>query len=598
MGYELPHGQGFGDEAAMRRWTTRDRLTGDALLGLAVLVIREVLNAAGMIRECALERRLGSACGPLHGNPARVEFVGAARRVRTYRALETGRLVETAALPVWTQPSDDHELDRSHAEDAALRARFGNALIVLDSRPPTLFEDMAGLSRIAHLQLPDGRNIGCGLGWHGPVAYLLAADFPRFQQSPALLPAQDALVASTLASHALDRYELRVDEHGLGVVARQHGGSDLFIIRPDDSAPIVEPYHPGRTAVSADQDRWLRYIETYERRSVLDAYRLSALGELTVVTGDAEGQVWRHQIDGDGVESTRTPANDTAVGALYREQLALRTVQAPEVSNTEAPPALPSVAARADPPPDSVLARAQLVSDVFSALRDARFACIEAVDRGAPVPSAGVQSLRSLAPPLQRLTAHLSAASGRDLLRRCELGTVTVAAFDTALDGLESRVMDELALVQATTMAPLWRLADIEGQLGLAVRDHFPAAAYPLDEAAKCLALHRPAAAVLHAMQVIRIALGVQATVFGTPDWPASWQQAIQALAAAAGAPAALIEALDAVRRQWQSPDLMPAGKYTEAEAEAVLDAVAAFLLVLATACEERTEANTPAGPT
>jgi hypothetical protein len=45
MGYELPGEPGSGDEAALRRWLARDNLTGDAQLGLSVLVINEVLNA-------------------------------------------------------------------------------------------------------------------------------------------------------------------------------------------------------------------------------------------------------------------------------------------------------------------------------------------------------------------------------------------------------------------------------------------------------------------------------------------------------------------------------------------------------------------------
>jgi hypothetical protein len=200
--------------------------------------------------------------------------------------------------------------------------------------------------------------------------------------------------------------------------------------------------------------------------------------------------------------------------------------------------------------------------------------------------------LRTLVLSLQRLTARLSVARGGDLLRRAELGIVDTAAFDTGLGEIEARMMDELALVRVATVAPSWPLASGDGAFGAVVQEHFPEAAFHLDEAGRCLALRRPTAAILHAMQVVRIALAAQPLVSGNAGQPQTWQQVIGSARAIAGQSIALTEAVDRLRRQWQGPDLLSVGKSTEEEAEAVLDAVAAFLLALAAEDDARKDAG------
>jgi hypothetical protein len=107
-----------------------------------------------------------------------------------------------------------------------------------------------------------------------------------------------------------------------------------------------------------------------------------------------------------------------------------------------------------------------------------------------------------------------------------------------------------------------------------------------------CLALRRPTAAVLHAMKVMRHGLEGVAQLLGTAKLTElTWARMIATVRAAAGHQEDLIETLVRVRRTWRGPGLLPADKYTEAEAEAVLDAVAAFMRALAARFEAPGEA-------
>jgi hypothetical protein len=110
-GYELPGEPDRRDEAAFEQWLVERDLAGADRLTVSVLVIREQLDEAGLVREGILERRRGGADGPYYGNVARVEFTGAAEVVRRYRAARDGRLTElppddaTGVMPIrprWT----------------------------------------------------------------------------------------------------------------------------------------------------------------------------------------------------------------------------------------------------------------------------------------------------------------------------------------------------------------------------------------------------------------------------------------------------------------------------------------------------------------
>lgn len=576
--YDLPGVPGAADEAGLRTWMARQAVTGDTRLGIAVLVIREVLDAAGLIRECVLEHHRGSAAGPLL---SRTEFAGPARHVRAYQALRNGRLAEIAAVPVPSRAS----MEPIGAEDAALQNRLGSGIVVLDRRAPTLFESMAGLSGIAQVRLPDGRETGVGIGWFGTRPFVLAADFPRFEPRLDLTPDQDAAVAAILADRDLVRHELRLDAQGLGVVARQRGGNALFIIRPRDHAAIVEPFHPTRdTPVGEDQQRSLRYLESYEGQKILDVFRFGATNEIVALTADAEARIWRRQIDADGVELARAPDPDSAIATLYREQVP-RDAGATRPADPSPPPLVVAAALR-EPPPDSLLGTTRAVSDALAALRDTRSACVAADDPAGAVPAAALRHLRVVPPLLHRLAVRLAAALCRDLLRRAELGTIDVADFDAAIGEVETRVMEELGVLRVATIAPPWPSLREFGPLHDAVRTHFPSAAWHIEEAIRCLALGRPTAAVLHAMRVVQTTLAAGVPNWGRADQFGTWQQVIQSLRSSVAPAAALIELVDGLAQCWQSPDLIPADKYTEAEAAAVLEALWIFLPALVAAAE------------
>src|ERR1700679_2632611 len=76
---ELPGETVRRDEAAFEQWLSGRKLAGAERLSVSVLVIREQLDEAGLVREGVLERRRGAADGPYYGNVARVEFTGAAK---------------------------------------------------------------------------------------------------------------------------------------------------------------------------------------------------------------------------------------------------------------------------------------------------------------------------------------------------------------------------------------------------------------------------------------------------------------------------------------------------------------------------------------
>lgn len=311
-------------------------------LAVAVLVIRETLDNSGMV-QCTIERRRGSAEGPYCGDPVRVDFAGAATAVRLYRSHPDGNLTEIT-------PNADTDISAPRLRSAtqfagdrkALQSRFDPTVAILDSREPTLFEDMIGLSSIAHVRTSDGRTIGCGIGWFGDMAFVLEADFPRFS-TPLDLPDKDqAAVDTALRDNDLVRGETRRDHGGFAVTARRRGSNALYLVRPTVDGAQFEPHVPSREVAGPDQQRWIHYIETYEGLTVLDVWRDGTSDAVIVLTGDLSGQIWRHHIDIDGVETWRQTGDEAAIGAVHREQLFPGTL-----ADTDSTPA----EAGATPPP-------------------------------------------------------------------------------------------------------------------------------------------------------------------------------------------------------------------------------------------------------
>lgn len=563
------------------RWLVRHRLAGPERIGVALLIIREILDEHGLIRECTIERRRGAVDGPLCGAPARVEFMGPAQAVRLYVVKAGSRLVEAHPSTFIRQPHVAHETFVAEAfsgEEAALRTRFGPDAVIVARRDPTLFEDMIGLSCVAHVQT-DESPIGCGIGWHGPLAYTLLAAFPRLDHGLALPPTEDQAVTASIEAEDLVRHEMRLDTNGLGVIARQRNGQELYIVRPNKGGASVAPYVPDPMSVgSPDQRRWMRYAETHEARTILDAYQDGGSEELVVLTGDADGQVWLHRIDADGVEVARGPANDTAVAARYRMGVEVTpegrspTGVTPEHHAGRLPlnqPAGASHAATSDP--HSLLGKVAAYSDASALIATARDAASADEDRVATVVQELIRALSVL--PVPR--THTAA---RALSRRIARREGPLADLIPAMDDIARRLREELADVMVTGAA---NACDMAGSalFGTAVEDAFPDASYHIEEAFRCLALRRPTAAVFHAMTIARI--GLRAVC--APDLAATahtlrWPALLTAIDADSAVPPAMTDLLREVRRLSHAPGLMPADKHTEEEAETLLNVVAELM--------------------
>lgn len=590
-GYELPGEPGRQDEAAFEQWLLERNLAGPERLSVSVLVIREQLDESGLLRECVLERRRGGAEGPYHGSVARVEFTGAARRVRRYRASRDGRLTrlpaedDTGVAP----PPADADAEAFAGEDAAVREFLGQDAVILDRRPPTLFEDLVGLSGIIHLRRRDGAEIGCGVGWHGGVAFILAADFPRDGAPLAPPPDLEAAVVEAVRSRDLIRLETRLDDQGFCVIARERGRQTLVMIRLDGKTTRIAPYRPGRVAsANEDQRRWMTYAETYEGRTVLDSWRNGESDEIAVVTIDEDREAWRHVIDADGIEVSRRPDNESAAAVLYREQ-------ASPPRDSAAPPEEPGnggpdhdadwIDAAPDEtvPTDSMLTKVLAWTRVTAQIRASIADLGAGAGRGRTVHRAVLDRLSALTQPLMELNAPFSAGSLNRLIARTRSGAIMADGFAAALEELAARLRDELALTRNIALPDFPGARDGAPPFGPLVELHFPAATYDIEEATRCLALRRPTAAVLHAMKVMRHGLEGLEHLLSTPKLTElTWSRLIAAVRAAAGHQRDLVEALVRVRRAWRGPGLMPADKYTEEEAAAVLDAVAVFMRALA----------------
>jgi hypothetical protein len=287
-----------------------------------VLVIREVLDRHGSILTCSLERRRGSPTGKLYGEPARVTFAGPADQVRLYRATAAGKPQEIAP-DLDQRPPTIVRRDHFAGEDATIRAGFGTSTQILSVRGPTLLEELVGLTTILHIRAPSGLEVDCGMGWHGTTPFLLRADFPRFESSPALPAADAAAIALAAVAEGMTTYESRIDAQGPAVTARSVREGSAHLIRPDAGGVRIDVYTPAvpPTLLNPDQATWLRYVSAHEGLLALDGYPDGRADGVFILTAGTNDQVTRHLIDADGVEVWRTAADDTLAAALYRERV-------------------------------------------------------------------------------------------------------------------------------------------------------------------------------------------------------------------------------------------------------------------------------------
>ena len=348
-GYELAGEAHLLSPAAFEFWLARRGLAGPERLAVAVLVIREVLDARGLIETCVLERRRGLVDGPFHGDPARVEFTGPASTVRLFQAAADGMLTE---IPLSTEapPLREPLTGGFEGDLATLRARFGEDVAILDMREPNVLEEAAGLAAIGHVRRADGLGVGCGVIWHGTAAFVLEAAFPPLPL-PLPAPQTEAALAEALRDAGLVGYELRHDQAGLATMARRPGSAGLYRVALDPGPPRAVPYSPQPDPAQAlpAQRQWLRYAAKYEYLTILDGWAEPGQEDaLDVLSGDAAGQVWRHRIDAGGVELWRMAVEDSAVGAVFQDQRLGVALTPPE---RQAAMALPAPPAEAPPKP-------------------------------------------------------------------------------------------------------------------------------------------------------------------------------------------------------------------------------------------------------
>ena len=359
----------------------------------------------------------------------------------------------------------------------------------------------------------------------------------------------------------------------------------------------VEPHQPNAAPLGTDdQQRWLRYVDTYERLVPLDRHRDGVSDDIVVLTGDASGHVWRHLVDPDGVETWRRPADDAAVAALHRERLSPGTRARIEGGEPNGGPGELSTPTRDNAPsPDSLLAKVRAFTGATAAVHAASDAALTE-QAGLDCSPALLGYLYAIEVAVEILPAENAATQLAALLAEAEAGTLDPERLVGELAQLEAGLRDELAMTRLVTLLPAqWRRLTDPSPFGAEVEARFPACAYDIEEAASCLAFRRPTAAVFHCMKILErglLALGRHA---GAPEILGphrDWSDILAALASTCPASLApVLSQVKRIRRRWRAPGLFPAEKYTEAEAERVFQSVGAFMRELAARCDERGDA-------
>ena len=163
-----------------------------------------------------------------------------------------------------------------------------------------------------------------------------------------------------------------------------------------------------------------------------------------MLTGDLSGQVWRHHIDGDGVETWRKADDEAAIGALHREQLAPgRLAAEAEVTIAEdamGTPSLPNHGAHAAPN-DLMLGRAENYAHAIAALRAAREA--------GETPETAATHIHALQAALLTLEAHVAAAGAQNVLTQLHGDGLQPARFALQLAQIEESLRHELGLIRS-----------------------------------------------------------------------------------------------------------------------------------------------------
>ena len=185
---------------------------------------------------------------------------------------------------------------------------------------------------------------------------------------------------------------------------------------------------------------------------------------------------------------------------------------------------------------NSLLGKIEAYGRVIAALHEAQEAAA-GVEAAAPdewYPEALVAALRELQAALVTLEAHVTAASVHDMVARLRDGVLQAGAVADELGQIEARLHNELAPMRFVIAAPARAhlLDRDQPAFGAEVAECFPSARYDIEEAALCLALRRPTAAVFHCMKILRYGIGAFVRFLDLADPVAegerSWRQIVQ----------------------------------------------------------------------
>jgi hypothetical protein len=224
------------------------------------------------------------------------------------------------------------------------------------------------------------------------------------------------------------------------------------------------------------------------------------------------------------------------------------------------------------------------------------------------------QRARELHGSLLTLGTHLTSKVAQRLIGKLDGDFFTYPEFIALTREIRSRLQDELEDVTLLSLEVRDRayFEPAKPLFGAPFETMFASALFELDEAAKCLALSRPTAAVFHLMRLMEIGIRAVARCLGIADptraadrnWGNILREIKADLDAHSGAAPTKVwtvagdkqffdgayGSLDAVRVAWRNPTMHVEKKYTADEAELVFSAVKGFMTNLASRCDENGE--------
>jgi hypothetical protein len=222
--------------------------------------------------------------------------------------------------------------------------------------------------------------------------------------------------------------------------------------------------------------------------------------------------------------------------------------------------------------------------------------------------------LRRFRQELAALEARLTISEVDRFIDRLDSYAITVSEFSYFVKSVRLRLQDEMSSTKllALNSEDQNYFSPRSPLFGDLIPNKFPTnGEFELDEAAKCLALGRPTAAVFHLMRLMEVGIRALARCLQVPDplKPAerNWGHIIGEIkkgidarwptaATRAHGDGALFEqlhaSLDAVRNPWRNATMHVESKYTDDQAKHILIAVKGFMEKLASRTDENGEPN------